>query len=66
MNIKRRIIQGGVLYALTFVLCLIPFSLALKKAKTGYQFKDRVSVKKKMTYLLYIDDKKLLVRIEIR
>ena len=55
VNIKTGIFQDDSLSPLLFVMAMIPLSLILRKANSGYLFKDKT----KINHLLYIDDVKL-------
>ena len=39
--IKRGIFQGDGLSPLLFILCMIPLTMILRKAKAGFEFKGR-------------------------
>ena len=56
VKIRRGIFQGDSLSPLLFVMCMIPMSMVLRKAKAGYEFKDRET---KINHLLFMDDLKL-------
>ena len=56
VHIRRGIFQGDSLSPLLFVICLIPISLMLRKAKAEYSFGND---KSKVNYLLFMDDMKL-------
>jgi len=57
VNIQRGIFQGDSLSPLLFIICLIPLSVMLRKAKQGYNLTRTPSGK--INHLLYIDDLKL-------
>ena len=61
MAIKRGIFQGDSLPPLLFILCMIPLTMILRKAKAGYEFKGR---QQKVNHLLYMDDLKLYAKDE--
>ena len=54
VNIRRGIFQGDSLSPLIFVICMIPLSKVLRKAKAGYLLGDV-----KINHLLFIDDLKI-------
>ena len=54
MKIKRGIFQGDSLSPLLFVVCMIPLTEILRKAKAGYILDDI-----KVNNLLFMDDLKL-------
>ena len=56
VSIKRGIFQGDSLSPLLFVLCMIPLTLILRKAKAGYEFEHKCQ---KINHLLFMDDLKL-------
>ena len=56
VDIKRGIFQGDSLSPLVLVLVLIPLSLILKKAKTGFESSES---KEKINNLLLMNDLKL-------
>ena len=55
VDIRRRIFQGNSLSPLLFVICMIPLSLVLRKAKAGYEFRGK---QLKINHLLFMDDLK--------
>ena len=59
LEITRGIFQGDRLSPLLFVLCMIPFSLILRKAKFGYELGDK---KTRIKHLLFMDDLKLFAK----
>ena len=61
MAIKRGIFQGDGLSPLLFILCMIPLTMILRKAKAGFEFKGR---QQKVNHLLYMDDLKLYAKDE--
>ena len=46
---------------LLYILCMIPLTMILRKAKAGYEFKDR---QQKVNHLIYKDDLKLYAKDE--
>ena len=56
VDIKEGIFQGDFFSPLVFVLAMIPLGLILRKAKAAYEFSGS---KKKINYLLFMDDMKL-------
>ena len=54
VNIKRGIFQGDSLSPLLFVLCMIPLTRVLRKARAGYMVGDV-----KVNHLLFMDDLKM-------
>ena len=59
--IKSGIFHGDSLSPLLFILCMIPLTMILRKAKAGYEFKGR---QQKVNHLLYMDDLKLYAKDE--
>ena len=57
VNIKRGIFQGDSLSPLIFVICMIPLSKVLRKAKAGYRLGDV-----KINHLLFMDDLKMFAK----
>ena len=57
VNIRRGIFQGDSLSMLIFVICMIPLSMVLRKAKTGYVLGDV-----KVNQLLFMDDLKIFAK----
>ena len=57
VNIKRGIFQGDSFSQLTFVICMIPLSKVLRKAKAGYRLGDV-----KINHLLFMDDLKMFAK----
>ena len=57
VNIKRGIFQGDSLSPLIFVICMIPLSKVLRKAKAGYRLGDV-----KISHLLFMDDLKMFAK----
>ena len=56
VEIKRGIFQGDSLSPLPFVLCMITFSLILRKVKFHYEFGEKNT---RLNHLLFMDDLKL-------
>ena len=57
VDIKRGIFQGDSLSPLIFVMCMIPLSKVLRKAKAGYRLGDV-----KINHLLFMDDLKMFAK----
>ena len=57
VSIKRGIFQGDSLSPLIFVICMIPLSKVLRKAKAGYGLGDV-----KINHLLFMDDLKIFAK----
>ena len=60
VEVKRGIFQGDSLSPLLFVVCMIPLTQILRKAKCGYILKSGG----KLNYLLFMDDLKLFAKDE--
>ena len=56
VDIRRGIFQGDSLSPLSFVLCIVPMTWLLKRAKAGYEWGNKGF---KLTRLLFMDDLKL-------
>ena len=54
--IRREIFQGDSLSPLFFVLSMVPLTWLLKKAKAGYEWRNKGF---KLNYFLFMDDLKL-------
>ena len=59
VEIKRGIFQGDSLSPLPFVLCMITFSLILRKVKFHYEFGEKNT---RLNHLLFMDDLKLFAK----
>ena len=57
VKIRRGIFQGDGLSPLIFVICMIPLSKVLRKAKAGYSLGDV-----KINHLLFMDDLKMFAK----
>ena len=58
-NIRREIAQGDSLSPLLFVLCMVPLTWFLRRARAGYEWKNR---RFKLNLLLLIDELKLFAK----
>ena len=61
VNIRRRIFQGDSLLPLLFVLCMVPLTWLLRRAKAGYEWGNKGF---KLNHLLFVDDVKLFAKSE--
>ena len=61
MKIKRGILQGDSLSSLLFLLVMIPLTMVLRQTKASYKVKKGG---KKIDHLLFIDDLKMIAKIE--
>ena len=59
VDIRRGISQGDSLFPLLFVLCMVPLTWLLRRAKAGYEWAKKGF---KLNHLLLIDDLKLLAK----
>ena len=57
VKVRRGIFQGDGLSLLIFVICMIPLSKVLRKAKAGYCLGDV-----KINHLLYMDDLQMFAK----
>ena len=56
VDIRRRIFQGDSLFPLLFVLCMVPLTWLLRRAKASYEWGNKGF---KLNHLLFMDDLKL-------
>ena len=56
VDIRRRIFQGDSLFPLLFVLCMVPLTWLLRRAKVSYEWGKKGF---KLNHLLFLDDLKL-------
>ena len=61
VDVNRSIFQGDSLSPLLFVICIIPLSLLLRKAKTSYEWGRKEF---KLNHFLFMDDLKLFGKIQ--
>jgi hypothetical protein len=61
VKIQCGIFQGDSLSPLLFCICLIPLTEQLNRLRTGY---EEHTTKIKISYLLYMDDLKLIAKSE--
>ena len=59
VDIRRGIFQGDSLSPLLFVLCMVPLTWFLRRAKAGYEWDSKGF---KLNYLLFMDDLKLFAK----
>ena len=63
VHIKRGIFQGDSLSPLSFIICMIPLTLILRKVTACYEWGDKEF---KVNHLLFMDDFNYLPRIETK
>ena len=56
VDMRREIFQSDSLSPLLFVLCMVPLTWLLRRAKTGYEWRNKGF---KLNHLLFMDDLKL-------
>ena len=59
VDIRRGIFQGDSLSPLLFVLCMVPLTWLLRRAKAGYEWGNKGF---KLNHLLFMDDLKLFAK----
>ena len=59
VDIRKGIFQGDSLSPLLFVLCMVPLTWLLRRARTGYEWGDKGF---KVNHLLFMDDLKLFAK----